>query len=456
LIGSWQENAPSNWTILSGYVRFTLHGDCAAATVNVEWNRQQIGQVSVSNGSSQNVEIPLNNSVLSSIVRGGTNNVTLNLIQNGNCVMIGGVNFGSYPNSTTIIQIELIYCGESNDLEIPKECDGGAGCNATTCECERTEGYTPLIPIESYCFGCGNGIYDPPLEECDSGLGCLPNCLCNLQLGYRATSPPSKNCNGCGNSILDVDEECDSGLGCLSNCTCDEAHYYVPSQPLSLNCTKCGNAILDVGEQCDSGIGCDNVTCQCLIGWKQQGLVNCAKCGNGMREAIEECDGGLGCLSNCTCDLSLGYHPTMLPSIDCVNVLSSTNSNGNVNKTNWTLIGGVVGGLIGGLIVVGGGLALLIFIFLKRKEHKSNRTNSPQNDEATTQTLTQIMTKTTMESPFEKSQSPQPQQRHQLLNKQTMTNNQTMAKTTVDSDPVVPTVFMISEVTKTKKKTNSI
>jgi len=46
LIGSWQENAPSNWTILSGYVRFTLHGDCAAATVNVEWNRQQIGQVS--------------------------------------------------------------------------------------------------------------------------------------------------------------------------------------------------------------------------------------------------------------------------------------------------------------------------------------------------------------------------------------------------------------------------
>jgi len=97
------------------------------------------------------------------------------------------------------------------------------------------------------------GIYDPPLEECDSGLGCLPNCLCDLQLGYRVTIPPSKNCNGCGNSILDVGEECDSGLGCLSNCTCDETHYYVPTQPLSLNCTKCGNAILDVGEQCDSG-----------------------------------------------------------------------------------------------------------------------------------------------------------------------------------------------------------
>jgi hypothetical protein len=292
LIGDWQENAPSNWTILSGYLRFTLHGDCAATSVTVQWNGQQIENVSVVYGSVQNVEISLDSSAISSIIRGGTNTVSLVPTQSGVCDVVGGVNFGPYPNSTALFQIELIYCGNSNDLETPKECDGGAGCNETTCLCDRTHGYTPLIPIQPYCFGCGNEIYDPPLEECDSGVGCLSNCLCNSQLKYRPTTPPSINCNGCGNGILDIGEECDSGLGCLSNCTCDRMQQYVPTTPPSLNCTKCGNAILDVGEQCDSGLGCDNVTCQCLIGWKQQGLVNCAKCGNAVIEPIEECDGG--------------------------------------------------------------------------------------------------------------------------------------------------------------------
>jgi hypothetical protein len=240
---------------LSGYLRFTLHGDCVSSspTVTVEWNGQQLSQVSVSYGITQNVMIPLNSSVLSSIIRGGTNNVSLIVNYNYSCVVVGGVDFGPYPNSTALFQIELIYCGESSDLEIPKECDGGAGCNETSCECDSTHGYIPLIPIQPYCFGCGNEIYDPPLEECDSGVGCLSNCLCDSHLGYVPTKPPSINCNGCGNHILDVGEECDSGLGCLSNCTCDRTQEYVPITPPSLNCTKCGNSILDVGEQCDSG-----------------------------------------------------------------------------------------------------------------------------------------------------------------------------------------------------------
>jgi hypothetical protein len=98
------------------------------------------------------------------------------------------------------------------------------------------------------------GIYDPPLEECDNGLGCLSNCLCDSQMGYLPTQPPSIDCNGCGNGILDEGEECDNGLGCLSNCSCDLRQQYVPTQPPSMNCTKCGNGILDVGEQCDSGL----------------------------------------------------------------------------------------------------------------------------------------------------------------------------------------------------------
>jgi hypothetical protein len=46
LIASWEENLPSNWTILSGYIRFTLHGDCGGGSVNVLLNGQQITQVS--------------------------------------------------------------------------------------------------------------------------------------------------------------------------------------------------------------------------------------------------------------------------------------------------------------------------------------------------------------------------------------------------------------------------
>jgi hypothetical protein len=45
LIASWEENSSSNWTILSGYIRFTL-GTCGGESVNVELNGQQITQVS--------------------------------------------------------------------------------------------------------------------------------------------------------------------------------------------------------------------------------------------------------------------------------------------------------------------------------------------------------------------------------------------------------------------------
>jgi hypothetical protein len=56
------------------------------------------------------------------------------------------------------------------------------------------------------------GIYDPPLEECDNGVGCLSNCSCNKIQQYVPTIPPSTDCTKCGNGILDVGEQCDSGI----------------------------------------------------------------------------------------------------------------------------------------------------------------------------------------------------------------------------------------------------
>jgi hypothetical protein len=38
------------------------------------------------------------------------------------------------------------------------------------------------------------GIYDPPLEECDGGKGCLPNCECDSMSRYVMTTPPSIDC----------------------------------------------------------------------------------------------------------------------------------------------------------------------------------------------------------------------------------------------------------------------
>jgi hypothetical protein len=43
---SWNESVPSNWTLLRGYLRFTLHGDCGGGTLNIILNQQQIAQVS--------------------------------------------------------------------------------------------------------------------------------------------------------------------------------------------------------------------------------------------------------------------------------------------------------------------------------------------------------------------------------------------------------------------------
>jgi hypothetical protein len=98
------------------------------------------------------------------------------------------------------------------------------------------------------------------------------------------------------------------GNGCLSNCTCDLKSGYRPTKPPAINCTKCGNGMIDDGEECDGGIGCDN-DCHCL---------------------------------------SPNYRVQSPPSIDCIDVfsstpLSNTSTNSIVNVPNTALIEGVVG-----------------------------------------------------------------------------------------------------------------
>ena len=97
-------------------------------------------------------------------------------------------------------------------------------------ECDRC---TPTCQIETTLLGyCGDGVINPPFEECDGGDGCID---CQLQ-------------TACGDGVISVDEECDDGNlydgdGCTFNCI-----------------RECNNGTIEGGEECDGDADCD-LTC---------------------------------------------------------------------------------------------------------------------------------------------------------------------------------------------------
>eukprot|EP01107_Rhizomastix_libera_P004145 TRINITY_DN17163_c0_g1_i1.p1 TRINITY_DN17163_c0_g1~~TRINITY_DN17163_c0_g1_i1.p1 ORF type:complete len:1018 (-),score=220.48 TRINITY_DN17163_c0_g1_i1:68-3121(-) len=119
-------------------------------------------------------------------------------------------------------------CGDS--LVVGDEfCDNG---NTTGCwNCVIQQGYNCTLDSanKSTCVSvCGDGLFDPLKEECDTG-GDSEGCVaCKVQLGYACTNP-----NGwkyvsvcgpvCGNSMVNGSETCDDGNtvagdGCSSFC----------------------------------------------------------------------------------------------------------------------------------------------------------------------------------------------------------------------------------------------
>ena len=170
---------------------------------------------------------------------------------------------------------------------------------------------------------CGNGVVEPPTEECEPGqhhnwcplgydwanpqiLGCQDNCQWFEPVGeYPAY------CGGyCGNGLVDAGEGCDTsapigaqgfGLGNNLNNQYD----------CSLACEDlggyCGNGTVDInyGEECDgaNGLGAwdcasGNPACrpadhneQCRVYCTGGGAPYTGSCGNGTIEPGEECDG---------------------------------------------------------------------------------------------------------------------------------------------------------------------
>ncbi|KAH6720852.1 hypothetical protein BKA61DRAFT_471211 [Leptodontidium sp. MPI-SDFR-AT-0119] len=171
-----------------------------------------------------------------------------------------------------------------------------------------------------HCGGtCGDGIVQPPYEECDLGpklngawnSGCSENCTCVPV---------------CGDGKVEGTETCDLGSengkwnsGCSSNCTCTPV---------------CGNGIKEGDEACDLGADNGKYNSGCSATCEITPI-----CGNGIKEDGEECDAGnkngaydSGCSTEChlcgycgdgivdkdtgeTCDL--GYLINGTPGANC-------------------------------------------------------------------------------------------------------------------------------------------
>lgn len=186
-------------------------------------------------------------------------------------------------------------CGDGRlDAEQGEICDYGDGA-----EMERN-GCTACLILEK----CGNGALDPG-ESCDDGNdnpndGCDGNCRITVTCGDGIVNPPA--------------EQCDEGIGgvrratatCNENCTvpwCGDGvinpHYVHPAtglperceprvsaEPCDADCTpaECGDGVLNVeaGELCDDGNQDD-----------ADGCVACqpAECGDGtLWRGVEECE----------------------------------------------------------------------------------------------------------------------------------------------------------------------
>jgi len=174
-------------------------------------------------------------------------------------------------------------CGDGTLQEDYEECDDGADLN--TGAYDACTSYCALGPY------CGDAVVDVAGgEECDNGYNedtyatgapgeCGPGC--RLPAG------------GCGDGVLNPAlEECDNGAE-----NSDTAYGLTACRE---DCTiggYCGDGVVNGGEVCDRGglngreYGPSSCGYDCLAG---------PRCGDGIRNGAEECDGTPGCSASCT------------------------------------------------------------------------------------------------------------------------------------------------------------
>ena len=217
-------------------------------------------------------------------------------------------------------------CGDSHLQDPPHDgtevCDDSNVDNTDDClvGCVLARCGDGFVHITHSPSGTVGATPPGPLEGCDGGTGCKPNCTCDAATGYEPTTPPSVNCqNICGNHRIDSAEECDGGDGCLASCKCAGPAWEAKSPP-HVDCRPtCGNGQRDLGEDCDDTGGAHCSSCRCLPGFEpaSPASISCQPiCGNGHPDTGEECEPtGTGCTSGCVC--ATGYYPKNPRANDC-------------------------------------------------------------------------------------------------------------------------------------------
>jgi len=148
------------------------------------------------------------------------------------------------------------HCGDGIKTGLEK-CDGGTGCDATTCVC-NTPGYYEGSGI--HCVTqCGDNI-KAGTEDCDNTTSpsCV-SCTCSATNGYYPGS--GVNCvTTCSDGKRAGTEECDGGTGCTGSCLCNGTAGYHPASSNGVHCvTTCGDGVRAGTEQCDANsAGCSS------------------------------------------------------------------------------------------------------------------------------------------------------------------------------------------------------
>jgi len=168
----------------------------------------------------------------------GTNVVATLTANNGQCSKA----------LTTTVSCASVTCGNG-------KLDPGEICDPTI-----PAGQPGFGPCPANCqFHCGNGVIEPPAEQCDPVPADLNNCTATCQIRPAV----------CGDGFLEAGEACDPSVAgtvagsCNANCTVNKPQV-------------CGDGTVEAPELCDPGFTADECGADCLAITK----ASCVACEN--------------------------------------------------------------------------------------------------------------------------------------------------------------------------------
>jgi fibro-slime domain-containing protein len=197
------------------------------------------------------------------------------------------------------------FCGDGIADPPLEQCDdsnttGGDGCTA---DCKLETDWTCMIPGQ-LCVStvvCGDGRISGS-EMCDdhnvsAGDGCSTDCT--VETGWTCPATGVRCQPKCGDGILRGFEKCDDGDnlsddGCSDACRV-EPGYACPLPGQDCHRTVCGDGMKEGDESCDDGnlVGSDGCAPTCLSEPICVGTTGCTSpCGDGLKLPIEACDDG--------------------------------------------------------------------------------------------------------------------------------------------------------------------